>query len=155
MEKDLYKVMIKNIIDYEGKLNNHSDYIKMLKILENTCSFIGIASEHEITDKFKNDIIKTEESTNWWGVKTSFTTTLYYIKNSKELFDFLRKYETFCKTVSHKNNFSKTEYIKVERTNFGYNDIAFFDKNYNILLRTNTHEGFIFVSDNIDELFRK
>ena len=43
----------------------------------------------------------------------------------------------------------------VEITDFGYNDIAFFDDNNNILLRTNTHEGFVIVNEYIDKLYRK
>ena len=144
MEKQLYEITINSSVDYEGKLNNHDDYIRMLSILERKCSFIGIDSFHEIVKKFDGDIIKTEKSSSWWGIETSFVNTLYYIKASKELFDYLGKYETFCKSINY----------KVEETNFGISDIAFFDENDNILLRTNTHEGFIFVDESIDKLFR-
>ena len=58
--------------------------------------------------------------------------------------DYLRKYETFCKSVNY----------KAKETNFGVDDIAFFDKNDNLLLRTTTHEGFIFVDESIDKLFQ-
>ena len=120
----------------------------MLDILEKKCSFIGIGSmdyrHHEIVEKFNSNIIKKEKSSSWWGTKTSFIYTLYYIKTSKELFDYLRKYETFCKSVNY----------KAKETNFGVDDIAFFDKNDNLLLRTTTHEGFIFVDESIDKLFQ-
>ena len=150
MREDLYKIRLNNSVNYEGKLNDHKDYIKMLNILEKECDFIGIDSEHEIVIKFKDDIIKIEKSNTWWGIETSFIATLYYIKSSKKLFECLNKYETFCKYIV---DFEHGDYV--EETSFGVNDIAFFDKDYNLLLRTNTHEGFIFVNQSIDELFKQ
>ena len=145
MEKKLYEITINNSVNYDGKLNNHEDYQKMLKILEKECSFIGIDSEHEIVVKHNKDIIKIEKSSSWWGIETSYINTLYYIKASEALFKDLSKYETFCKTINY----------EAQKTDFGANDIAFFDKNDNILLITNTHEGFISVDERIDKLFQK
>lgn len=154
MKKDLYKIRLKNTINYEGKLNNHEDYLKILNILEKKSDFIGIAGKHEITDKFKNDIIKIEKSSSWWTEETSYVELLYYVKASSVLFDFLRKYETFCKTIVYKNKFFNYETLRGETTDFGVNDIAFFDSNYNILLGTVTHEGFINVSADVDKEFQ-
>ena len=150
MKEKLYKIKINNPVDYEKKLNDHKDYIKMLNILEKKCDFIGIDSNHEIINEFKDDIIKIEKSNTWWGIETSYIETLYYIKASKELFEFLSKYETFCKYIT---DYKYGDYV--EETSFGVNDIAFFDKDCNILLRTNTHEGFVFVDVSIDKLFRE
>ena len=154
MKEDLYKIRLKNIVDYEGKLNNHEDYLKILDILEKKSNFIGIVGKHEITDKFKNDIIKIEESSSWWTEITSCVEPIYYIKSSSELFDFLRKYETFCKTIVYKNKYFNYETLQGETTDFGEDDIAFFDSDCNILLATVTHEGFINVSANVDKEFQ-
>ena len=154
MDRDLYKIEVNGFIDYEGKLNNHDDYLRMLNIIEDKCSFIGIAGENEIVEIFKKDIIKIEESSSWWTEETSYVEKLYYIKSSKELFDQLRKYETFCKTVLRKNKYFNIDNLEVDETDFGSSDIAFFDKDYNILLATVTHEGFIHVSSEIDKLFK-
>lgn len=149
MKNNLSDIKIINKVDYEGKLNNHEDYLRMLKILEPRCKFIGITSDNEITRKFKKDIICTEKTNTWWGIETSYKEDIYYIKASCELFDHLRKYETFCKTIQSIHG------DIVEETDFGSDDIAFFDKDNNILLRTNTHEGFIIVTKEIDRLFSK
>ena len=154
MKEDLYKIRLKNTVDYEGKLNNHEDYLKILDILEKKSNFIGIAGKHEITDKFKNDIIKIEKSSSWWTEETSYVEYIYYIKASSELFDFLRKYETFCKTIVYKNEFFNYETLQGETTDFGVDDIAFFDNDCNILLATVTHEGFIHVADIVDKEFQ-
>ena len=153
MKEDLYKITLENTVDYEGKLNNHEDYLKILNILEKKSDFIGIAGKHEITDIFKNDIIKIEKSSSWWTEETSYEEYIYYIKASSELFDFLRKYETFCKTIVYKNKYFNYETLQGETTDFGVDDIAFFDSNYNILLATVTHEGFIYVADIVDNEF--
>ena len=154
MKEDLYKIRLKNTVDYEGKLNNHEDYLKILNILEKRSDFIGIAGKHEITDKFKNDIIKIEKSSSWWTEETSYVEFIYYIKVSSELFDFLRKYETFCKTIVYKNKYFNCETLQGETTDFGVDDIAFFDSDCNILLATVTHEGFIHVANVVDEEFQ-
>ncbi len=155
MSKKLYKIVVKNTIHYDEKLNNHEDYLKMLNILEKKSDFIGIAGKHEITDKFKSDIIKIEKSSSWWTEETSYVELIYYIKASSELFAFLRKYETFCKTIVYKNKYFNYETLETETTDFGEDDIAFFDSDCNILLATVTHEGFIYVAENIDKLFKK
>ena len=150
MSNKYSNIMIKDPICYDGKLNTHKSYLKMLDILMSNSKFIGITSNHEIIDIFKDDIISIEKSHSWWGIETSYYEELYYIKASKELFNYLKKYDTFCKYI--------VDYINgdyVETTEFGINDIAFFDNKNNILFRTNTHEGFLFVSKLIDEKFNK
>ena len=154
MKNKYSKIKINNDISYDGKLNNHEEYLKMLNILETKCKFIGILAKHEIIDRFKDDTICIEKTNSWWGIETSYTATIYYIKSSKELFKFLEKYETFCKYIF--NNYRKTGMgDEVVITNFGTSDIAFFDKNDQIILKTNTHEGFIIVNSSIDDLFTK
>ena len=148
--KNLYEIVIKDPIDYDGKLNEHKDYIKMLNILEKNCSYIGITRNHEIVQKFKKDIFLEVESSLWWGMSCPPAIKLYYIKASKELFDFLRKYETFCKYI-----ISPGKIDTVVKTDFGSIDIAFFNEKDEILLKTITHEGYIIVDKKIDELFNK
>lgn len=144
-------------VDYTGRLNDHKSYLKMLKVLERKCQYIAIDGSHEIIDEFQNDIIKYENSSTRWGTWTSIKSKVTFIKASKKLFEYLKKYETFCKYITNVKKVTLgIEYIcdDVEITSFGYNDIAFYDENYAILLCTNTHEGFINVRDDIDEDFR-
>ncbi len=70
------------------------------------------------------------------------------------MFDCFRKYETFCKTIVYKNEYFNYETLRGETTDFGVDDIAFFDSDYNILLATVTHEGFIHVSADVDKEFQ-
>lgn len=139
-------VLTLNIIDYKGKLNNHNDYLEMLKKLETKCSYIEVVilderKSNELVDEFEKDIIETKKVSEWWGTETEAQNNLYRIKASKELFEHLSKYETFCKYIESPNQGDYSE-----RTDFGIDDIAFYDESNNFLLFTTTHEGEILVN---------
>ena len=139
-------ILTLNIIDYKSKLNNHNDYIEMLKKLETKCSYIEVVilderKSNELVDEFKKDIIETKKVSKWWGTETESNNNLYRIKASKELFKHLSKYETFCKYIETPN---QGEYSEI--TDFGIDDIAFYDELNNYLLFTITHEGEILVN---------
>ena len=139
--------------DYTGKLNDHESYLKVLKILEEKTKYIELVLRNkDIVKKFKSDIIGSKIVTEWWGTKMIKSTKLFRIQATKEIFEFLRKYETFCKYYFSKrviDNFYESGSILgdvCESTDFGDDDIAFFDDLDNILLCTTTHEGYIMIS---------
>lgn len=137
------------LVDYTGKLNNHNDYLKAIEKLENKCKYIEYVlvndDETEFIEKFKNFIISIDKKNKWWGTKSSNKNKVYKIKSSKEIFNYLKQFETFCKyTISNNSDI-------IENTNFGINDIAFLDNSDIPLLFTTTHEGYITIRD---DLFR-
>lgn len=137
------------MIDYTGKLNEHEEYLKILNLLEKKTSYIEIVlidkkKTNELVEKFKDKIISTQFVSKWWGTETRIKNKLIKIESSKELFDYLSKFETFCKYYTSEN---RGDYSEI--TDFGYDDIAFYDKFENPLLFTTTHEGYIIVSDNL------
>ncbi len=136
----------KNYIEYTGKLNNHEDYLKILNILEDKTDYIELAYENDIVDKFKKDIIHQEHTTKWFSEESYPGANLYQIKASKELFDFLRTFETFCKCFIDPET---GVYLSVKETDFGVSDIAFYDKEGKSLLETITHEGEIFIREDL------
>ena len=144
-----------NIIDYTGKLNNHEAYIKVLNKIESKCKYIEIViidgrESNELVDKFTRDILDRKKVSKWWGIETKSVNNLYKIRATKEFFTYLTKYETFCKYYeygSNKESFARGDYSEI--TDFGYDDIAFYDENDNYILVTTTHEGNIAISDEI------
>lgn len=135
------------LFDYTGKLNNHNEYLQIIEQLENRCKYIEYVlineEETEFIDKFKNLIISLELKNKWWGTKSSQKNKVYKIKTSNEVFKYLKQFETFCKyTISNNGDI-------VEDTNFGINDIAFFDDEDTPLLFTTTHEGYIMIRDDL------
>ncbi len=138
-----------NLIDYTGQLNNHEDYVQIIKRMENKCDYIEIVilderSSNAMVDSLKDDIISKKFVSKWWQTETTVKNKLFKIKASKKLFDYLYNLNTFCiYSISDDNK----EYF--ELTDFGYDDIAFFDNNDSILLCTTTHEGYISIREDL------
>ena len=133
--------------DYTGKLNSHADYLNILKHLKQKSKYIEYVLVDEddtrLVDKFKDLIVSVQPKNKWWGTKSSKKSTVYKLTVSKELFQYLQKFETFCKyTVSNTGDIS-------ENIDFGFNDIAFFDDKDLPLLFTTTHEGYIYVRSDL------
>ena len=135
--------------DYTGKLNNHKKYIKVLKKLEEKTKYIEIVlidekETNDLVENLKKDIISTKIVSKWWGTETEAKNKLVKINASKELFEYLRNFETFCKyyTSIFRGDYSET-------TDFGYDDIAFYNENDEMLLCTTTHEGYIMINEKI------
>ena len=94
-------------------------------------------------EEFKEDIILITRVSEWWGTITVASNKLIKIKYSKELFEYLRGFETFCKYyMSNRGDRS-------EITNFGWDDIAFYNQKNEILLCTTTHEGYIMIKEDL------
>lgn len=140
-------VNIMKLVDYTGKLNSHNEYLQVIKLLENKCKYIEYVlvdeNDKEFIERFENLIISEKLKNKWWGTKSSGKSKVYRLKASKEIFNYLSRFETFCKLVfSDKGDIA-------EETDFGINDIAFFDDNEIPLLFTTTHEGYIEVREDL------
>ena len=146
-----------DIIDYTGKLNNHEEYINVLDKIEIKCKYIEVVvidgrKSNELIDKFKDDILNIKKVSKWWGTQTRGSNYLYRINSSKEIFEYLRNFETFCKYYEYgSNNESLRRGDYSEITDFGLDDIAFYDNNNDCLLCTTTHEGYIAANKKILE----
>lgn len=140
-------VIIMKLVDYTGKLNNHKEYLQIINQLENKCKHIEYVlvneDETKFIENFENLIISSESKNKWWGTKSSHNNKVYKIKASHGIFKYLKQFETFCKyTVSDNGDI-------VEDTDFGINDIAFFDDKDMPLLFATTHEGYITIRDDL------
>ena len=136
-----------NIIDYTGKINSHGEYLSIVKLLEKKSKYIEyVLVDEEDTrflDKFKDLIIAMTYKNKWWGTKSSRRHKVYKIYPSKEIFMYIKNFETFCKYHVTMNG------DIVENTDFGINDIAFFDGEASPLLYTTTHEGYIVIREDL------
>ena len=116
-------------------LNNHNDYLKILNILEQKTKFIEYVlidtNNTTLVDFVPENIYSQKKSNAWWGTSTSQSCEIYKIIATNNLFSKLRKFKTFC-------------------TDFGINDIAFFDNKSEPLLFTTTHEGYISLRNDLD-----
>jgi len=135
------------LIDYTSKLNNHKEYVQIINQLEKKSKYIEyVLVDEEDTiflEQFKKLILSVKSKNKWWGTKSSGKSKVYKLKTSNEIFDYLKQYETFCKYTFR--NTGDT----FENTNFGINDIAFFDEKETPLLFTTTHEGYITIREDL------
>ncbi|MDE7215167.1 MAG: hypothetical protein K2O08_00015 [Clostridia bacterium] len=122
-------------------LNEHSDYVRLLNIIHPKTRYIEyvVVDEEDtrLIEKFEEDIITEKLTNNWHGTKSSKRCRLLKIRATFELFVYLKQFATFC--VLKTGNWG--DYA--EATDFGINDIAFFDEKDQPILFTTTHEGYI------------
>lgn len=129
-------------------LNNHNDYIKILNILEQKTKYIEFVlidtDDTTLVDFVQENIYSQKKSNAWWGTSTSQYCDIYKIIPTNKLFAKLKKFKTFC-------ILNKTDYGDIaEITDFGINDIAFFDSKSEPILFTTTHEGYISLRNDIN-----
>ena len=141
------------LLDYTGKLNDHEEYLKILEKLKARSKYIEIViifekENNSLVDEFRNDIIFSKKVSKWWGTETSAVNSLYRIKTSDKLFEYLAKYETFCKYLVADDEYY---YDRQLTTDFGRDDIAFFDDNDIPLLFTTTHESYIYIREDLKD----
>jgi hypothetical protein len=128
-------------VDIAGKINEHEDYVTLLNIIEEKCLYLEIVpicdnKENELVKMFKEDLISESQVSTWWGTNMQGETSLYKVAASPQLFLKLKQYETFFKFY-YENNVGLIE------TDFGQDDIAFFDDKEDPLLFMTPHEGYI------------
>lgn len=131
------------LIDYTGKLNEHDKYIEMLNRLKRKCKYIDITlidnkESNIFIEKFNEDIIYYKKGKN----------NTVRFKKTDVFFNFLKRFETFCKYYISD---SLGVEDKVEYTDFGLDNIAFYDDNETPLLSTETHEGIILIREDFIE----
>lgn len=128
-------------------LNEHEEYLKLLSILEKKTKAIEFVlvdeNDTRLVDEFKNFVTSEKEVNKWWGTETSKKCKMYNISATHKIFSYLKKISTFCLIKTGKYG----DYA--ETTDFGMNDIAFFDEKSEPILFTTTHEGYIEIRDDI------
>ncbi len=131
---------------------NHDDYIKILDLIRKNTEFIvivqtlGYDKEDKIIAKANElmRLIKTEKVNRWFGSLTHGKKGLQYtFEKDRKFFFYLKEFESFFIDVIDKN----TNYFSVKATDFNTNDdIAFHDKDKNLLFYTTTHEGYAYIN---------
>lgn len=146
------------LIDYTGHLNNHDDYVKIINRINDKCDYIEIVildkkESNKLVDKFSEFIIEKKKVKKWWGTELLCKrpcNSLYKIKYNKHIYLYLLQFETFCKYFefgTSEKSLKIGDYSEI--TDFGIDDIAFYDSEGNTLLNTTTHEGYIMINEKL------
>ena len=130
-------------------LNTHEDYLRMLARLQKQTREVEYAlvdpKDTALMERFAADVLWKKQTKKWWGTWGPLT-TLYRLRATPQLFRALRQYETFFRYYVSDPAMGRPDLW--EPTDFGVNDIAFFDAEHREpLLHTTTHEGILVISD--------
>ena len=128
----------------ELKLTSHDQYLKLLKLLEREATIIEIV---QINGDDQNDpiikaaqpyIIRKQNVNQWLGtLRKGAGVPKYTLRAEKPFFGFLQRYEGVFF-----NEMDKRGCDTVRETDFGQDDIAFFNRKGEPLFYTTTHEGY-------------
>ena len=138
------------MIDYSEELKTHSDYVNIINKLETKTKKIEMViidgkSDNNFIKRIKNNIISKDKVSHWWENYTCKLNYKYVIKPSKKVFDILRDHENFLKILFD----NKGNVYDYQITDFGIDDIAFFDEDKKPLLCTTIHEGKIYIRSDL------
>ena len=128
------------------EIKNHQEYIDILNKLKEKTKYIILVQidGYDEDDKivaYANSVMELEqkrEVRKWLGTITCGGKAVQYTYvASKEFFKYLYGFSSFFF-----NTTSKRGEFQVIDTEFGLDDIAFLDKEHNMLFYTTTHEGY-------------
>ena len=126
-------------------LTSHEQYLDILKKLRSKTAYIVLV---QIDGEDKNDLnlvkalkqmelISKKNVSEWLGTKTRSTRPVQYVfKSDDRYFKYLSDFDSFFFNTTDKRGCDT-----VQKTDFGFDDIAFLDKNKQVLFYTITHEG--------------
>lgn len=134
-------------------LTSNEEYLEVLRALEVKTKYIEIVQatwikEDDEVVNFALDnlqLLEKEKPSEWWGnTYAGDDTVKYRFKADKKYFEFLRKFESFYINEITNNS------LKTRGTDFGFDDICFYDEDNNKLFYTTTHEGYGTASTKLD-----
>ena len=142
---NLAYIEIKSIDRYYSilsKLENVTKYVELLKLVDDT-------EPNFLINKYNDILIVKKEITDWHntGAKGTMFKFDMKLKNRKEFFSDLKKFDSFFYNIFDAQN-GET----VEITNFGYMNIAFFSMQGKFLFYTNTHEGLAWITNELSSI---
>ena len=142
------------LIDYTGKLNTHEDCLKVIEKLEKVCQYVEIVviDERE-TDELVERLREYETFCKYFFSDEEIEEIEITEKELEEFFAGLddADYDAEEEAADETDEDEVDIFIgdRSETTDFGYDDIAFYDKDNRCLLNTTTHEGYIMIDDDL------
>ena len=130
----------KNIIEiikpdfYDLCITSHEQHLELLRALEGRTRYIELVQVDEVVNFALDNMILLEKGfvNEWEGTRA----VRYKFESNKVFFEFLRRFEAFFINEEEGVPFREM------RTDFGIDDICFFDEKNKMLFWTTTHEGY-------------
>jgi len=131
----------------------YDDYLDLLKAVEPFTRYIAVVQidgydpEDEVM-LTADDLMESAgryKTGNWPGTRTRGNRAqIHMYRSNHQFFNWLREGDAFFY-----NGEDEWGCSIVERTDFGTDDIVFMDKNQDILMYTTTHEGDIYILEDL------
>ena len=130
------------------------DYLAVINFLEKQTKYVEIVVSWDDTPNsplltnFGDSLVTIKDISHWLETGTKGTLYKYALslERKKAYFQQLRKFDSFFYNCEHP--FSG---MYVETTDFGYQDIAFFNLQGELLFYTITHEGLAWIKKSAEE----
>lgn len=134
-------------------LTSHEQYLDLLKKLKSKTAYIVIVQVNGEDDEdiiiananTRMQLIEKKNVNKWLGTKTRGSRAVQFCYRKEDsFFQFLSTYPSFF--FNRKDQWGCDE---VEYTDFGIDDIAFYDHNQTPLFFTTTHEGYANIASSV------
>jgi len=135
------------------EIRDHDEYVELLGAVRPFTRYIAIVQidGYDPDDEVVLEADACMESAgryntnNWPGTKTSgMRAQVHMYKANHKFFKFLAEFESFFFNVRDEWGCDV-----VERTDFGFDDIIFMDENRDVMMYTTTHEGEIYILEEL------
>lgn len=135
------------------EIRDHAEYVELLDAVRPFTHYIALV---QVDGYDPDDIIMQEadavmesvgryKTNNWPGTRTrGMRAQLHMYKASRAFFDWLKEGEAFFYNYEDEYGCDC-----VEQTDFGFDDIIFLDKEQEVMMYTTTHEGDIFINEEL------
>ena len=131
-------------------LTSTEQYLQLLSIIQKNATYIQLVQVWNESDQDlviskaieSMELIEKKYVNKWLGtVRKGQKVPQYLFLANEQFFQFLKGLPSFFFNYE-----SSLGYNEVEETEFGHNDIAFLDKERQVLFYTTTHEGYAYVN---------
>jgi len=144
------------MIDYDTNIQTHEQFVELLLKLRKLTKYITIVQPYRknkgepLIRKAMNsmELIDEYRSHEWYGTYTLGYGYVYeFDVKYKEFFKDLMRYEAFYIPLEDKYGC-----YRPQKTDFGFDDIAFLDEDKQPLFYTTTHEGYSMIHPDVLEV---
>lgn len=135
------------------EIRDYDEYLELLEAVRPFTSYIAIV---QIDGYDPDDIVMLEadqamesvgryRTNKWPGTRTrGMRAQLHMYKANRDFFNWLKEGDAFFY-----NTVDEWGCDVVEQTDFGLDDIIFLDKEQEVMMYTTTHEGLIFINEEL------
>ena len=147
---DNIDIQLNNIDDYKKYINIVFKYVKTIEYVVPKY----LEANPKVLEYIENNYIKAKNVKKWMGTKGGGGNDLYKFHATPEFKKILLSFDNFF--IINKEEISpKTYRCTLDMTSWGQSDIAFFDKDDEVISFITAHEGYLLVNKKYKDDFKE